>query len=345
MTDGGAVPRRRASMQEVADSIGISLSSVSRVLSGHPDVSPAMRRRVLAAVDELDYEPDFLAQSLRRGATQSVGFVIGDISNPLMADITAGAEQALRQADYSMLLMNSEGQPDLDASHVRFLLARRVDGLILSLATEHDPQTAEQLARTDVPIVAIDRDLEPGTKASVVQSDHAAGMQQAVDHLADLGHRRIALISGSLDIRPGRERLEAVRMAMARRGIADGFLMTGGSLDESRVEGETSDLLKRSEPPTAIIVGGNQLLAGCLRAIRARGVRIGTGLSLITCDEVPLVEFHDPPIASVSRDNAELGRTAAQLLLERLAGEVPRRVVLPTTFIPRASCMPPFASS
>jgi len=345
MTDGDVAPRRRASMQEVADSVGISLSSVSRVLSGHPDVSPAMRRRVLAAVRELDYEPDFLAQSLRRGATRSVGFIIGDISNPLMADITAGAEQGLRQADYSMLLMNSEGRPDLDASHVRFLIARRVDGLILSLATEHDAQTSEQLTRTDVPIVAIDRDLDPATRASVVLSDHATGMRDAVDYLADLGHRRIALISGSLEIRPGRERLEAVRGAMARRGIGDGFVMTGGTVDESRVEGETSRLLRSPEPPTAVIVGGNQLLAGCLRAIRARGLRIGADLSVITCDEGPLVEFHDPPIASVSRDNAGLGRTAAQLLLERLTGEQPRTVVLPTTFIPRASCMPPVGAN
>jgi LacI family transcriptional regulator len=317
----------------------------SRVLSGHPDVSPAMRRRVLAAVRELDYEPDFLAQSLRRGATRSVGFVIGDISNPLMADITAGAEQALRQADYSMLLMNSEGRPDLDASHVRFLLARRVDGLILSLATEHDAQTSEQLNRTDVPIVAIDRDLDPETKASVVLSDHAAGMRAAVDHLADLGHRRIALISGSLEIRPGRERLDAARRTMTQRGIGDGFVVTGGTLDESRVEGETSRLLTSPEPPTGLIVAGNQLLVGCLRAIRARGIRIGADLSVITCDEVPLVEFHDPPIASISRDNAALGRTAAQLLLERLSGEAPRRVVLPTNFIRRASCMPPVGAS
>jgi LacI family transcriptional regulator len=127
--------------------------------------------------------------------------------------------------------------------------------------------------------------------------------------------------------------------------MGDGFVMTGGSLDESRVEGETARLLQTRPSPTAIIVAGNQLLAGCLRAIRARGLRVGADLSLITCDEVPLVEFHDPPIASVSRDNAELGRTAAQLLLERLTGEAPRTVMLPTTFIPRASCMAPAAAS
>jgi LacI family transcriptional regulator len=330
-------------MQEVAAAVGTSLSSVSRVLSGHPDVSPAMRRRVMAAVKELNYEPDFLAQSLRRGATRSVGFVIGDISNPLMADITAGAESVLRSADYSMVLMNSESRPDLDAGHVRFLLARRVDGLILSLAAEHDPDTTDQLVRGRVPVVAIDRDMPPKLGASVVLSDHASGMTDAVNHLIDLGHRRIALISGSLDIRPGRERVEAVRRTMAARGVGDGLVTDGGGVEANRGQSETSRILRLAAPPTAIIVGGNQLLAGTLRAIRGSGLRIGRDVSLITCDEIPLVEFYEPPIATVSRDNEAIGRTAAQLLLERLAGTPARKVVLPTRFVARDSCAPPAA--
>jgi LacI family transcriptional regulator, galactose operon repressor len=328
-------------MQEVAAAVGTSLSSVSRVLSGHPDVSPAMRRRVMAAVKELDYEPDFLAQSLRRGATRSVGFVIGDISNPLMADIASGAESVLRRADYSMVLMNSESRPELDASHVRFLLARRVDGLILSLATERDPETTDQLVRGSVPVVAIDRDLPPELQASVVLSDHGSGMTDAVNRLIDLGHRRIALISGSLDLRPGRERLGAVRRTMLARGVADGLITDGGSVEASRAQAETGRILELAQPPTAIIVGGNQLLAGCLRAIRASGRRIGSDISMVTCDETAVVEFHEPPIATVSRDNELIGATAAQLLLERLAGAPIRRVVLPTSFVARASCAPP----
>ncbi len=113
MTEGRRtdVRRKRASMREVAELADVAISSVSRVLSEHPDVSAEMRERVLAAVAELEYEPDFLAQSLRRGATLSVGYVVGDISNPLIATITSGAESVLRSAGYSMLLMNSENDP------------------------------------------------------------------------------------------------------------------------------------------------------------------------------------------------------------------------------------------
>ena len=104
-------------MREVASRAGVAMSSVSRVLSGHHDVSADMRARVLATVEELGYEPDFLAQSLRRGATLSIGFVVGDISNPLFASLISGAESVLRAAGYSMLVMNSENDPGLDAAH------------------------------------------------------------------------------------------------------------------------------------------------------------------------------------------------------------------------------------
>ena len=126
MNDGrrSEVRRKRASMREVAALADVAISSVSRVLSGHPDVSAEMRDRVIAAVDELEYEPDFLAQSLRRGATLSVGYVVGDISNPLIATITSGAESVLRAAGYSMLLMNSENEAGLDTEHIKFFQAR-----------------------------------------------------------------------------------------------------------------------------------------------------------------------------------------------------------------------------
>jgi hypothetical protein len=117
------------------------MSSVSRVLSGHPDVSRAMQERVLAAVAELAYEPDLLAQSLRRQETMTIGFAVGDISNPLFAEIAAAAETRLRAAGYSMLLTNSEARAELDAAHIALLAQRRVDGIILSVSDEKNPAT------------------------------------------------------------------------------------------------------------------------------------------------------------------------------------------------------------
>ena len=333
--------RKRASMREVADLASVAISSVSRVLSEHPDVSAEMRERVLAAVAQLDYEPDFLAQSLRRGATLSVGYVVGDISNPLIATITSGAESVLRAAGYSMLLMNSENDPELDAAHIGFFQARRVDGMILSLASERRTETLEAIAQVDVPVVMIDRDVPGHLGASIVRNDHRNGMRSAVEHLLDLGHRRIALITGALDLWPVRERLAGMAEAVAARGIRDETISLIGSLSADHGEASTEQLLTMVPRPTAIIAGGNQVLAGCVRALARHSIRIPQDLSLVTCDEVALSELYSPPIASVSRDTQQLGRVAAELLLERVTGTAgPRTVLLPTTFTPRASCGP-----
>lgn len=331
----------RASMREVADLAGVAMSSVSRVLSGHPDVSAPMRSRVMAAVDQLGYEPDFLAQSLRRGATLSVGFVVGDISNPLMGDIASGAESELRRAGYSMLVMNSENDPRMDAAHVQFFESRRVDGLILSLANEQAPETLEALASVDLPFVLIDRELPARFRASAVRNDHRNGTRDATDALLELGHRRIALVTGPVEISPVRERVAGMRDAVAGRGLRDETIIMSGSLSAEHGESATENLLALSDPPTAIIAGGNQPLVGCLRALVRHGMRPGRDISLVTCDEVPLSELYDPPISVIARDTVGLGRTAAELLLRHLRGdEDPRTVILPTTFKLRASCTP-----
>lgn len=334
--------RRRASMREVADRAGVAISSVSRVLSGHPDVSPRMRDKVLAAVRAFEYEPDFLAQSLRRGETRSIGFVVGDIANPVMADIAGGAEAVLRGSDYSMLLMGSESRPELDAAHIRFFTTRRVDGMILTLSSEREANTLAALRSVDVPIVLVDRTLPPEICASAVVCDHGPGVKAATRHLLELGHRRIALVTGPLDIRPIEARLQAMREEIGSSGLDAELYTSTGSLDAAHGEAGTLSLLRRMDAPTAIVSGGNQLLAGCLRAIAREGLKVGQDVSLISCDEVPLVEFHHPPIAVVTRDTRAMGREAAALMLRRLHGVAgPEDVIMPTDYIARASCAPP----
>jgi LacI family transcriptional regulator len=330
----------RAGMREVADRAGVAMSSVSRVLSGHPDVSESMRARVLAAVEELGYEPNMLAQMLRRGATQTVGFVVGDISNPLLAQIALGAEVALREAGYAMLLTNSVNEANLDATHIRLLQQRRVDGLLLSVADETSRDTIAALGRTPTPCVLIDRDLDLDERASAVLSDHATGITAAVDHLVELGHRRIALVAGSPHVRPTRERVAAIEEASAaRRGVI--CQVRSGAFSETHGAAATRELLVGRRPPTAIIAGGNQILVGVLRELAARSLRIPQDISVVTCDDVPLAEFLTPALATIRRDPYTMGSTAAQLLLARLGGGPPQSATLPTSFTPAGSCAPP----
>jgi LacI family transcriptional regulator len=328
-------------MREVADTAGVAMSSVSRVLSGHPDVSEEMRVRVMVAVDRLGYSPDILAQSLRRRATMSIGFVAGDISNQLMASIIKGAEAEFYSRDYSMLLADSEGDAVRDGEHIRLFGQRRVDGLMLSVTSEDNRDMLEALAESDVPCVAIDRELPAGTRASCVLSDHRSGMRDATTHLLELGHRRIGLILPG-PMRPTRERLEGLREAYADRGLPPTFTVIDNVLSLEETRAAVRRLLDLDQPPTALISGGNQMLAETLKELHARDLRLGADISLVSCDTIPATELHQPQIAVIHRDTVELGRRSAELLLRSLDGtSVPTTVTLATRFVPRPSCAPP----
>lgn len=335
---------RSATVRTVAERAGVAVSSVSRVLSGHPDVSDAMRARVLEAVAALGYEPDLLARGLRQGVTCTIGFVVADIGNPLLADIASGAETALRAAGYSMLLTDSEADSAADARHIQLLGQRRVDGLLLSLTKEDDPRVLAQLRDGERPYVLIDRELA-GASGSAVLSDHRRGMRDAVRMLLALGHRRLGLLLGPR-LRFTRERLAGVEEAYEDRGLAPDLLVHEGPLDERHGRAGVAAMLDDPQPPTAVIAGGNQLLAGALEELQARRVAVPDDLSLVSCDDVPLARLMRPPIAVVRRDTRLLGRTAAELLLGQLReGEEPRRVMLPTDFVARGSIgAPPVAS-
>lgn len=328
-----------AGMREVARQAGVALSSVSRVLSGHAHVSEEMRARVLTAVEELGYEPNRLAQSLRQGATHTVGFVVGDISNPLFGEIALGAELALSGAGYATVLLNSMNSPGHDAAHIRLLQQRRVDGMLLSVSDETSERTLEALRRTPVPCVLIDRELPGIGEQSAVLSDHAAGMRDAVGHLARLGHRRIALIAGSLQARPTRERVRALEAATADLGLAG--LVRVGAFTAEHGAAATAELLSHPRPPTAIVAGGNQILPGVLRALGAAGRRVPADVSVVTCDHVPLVDLLSPPMSVLRRAPVEMGREAATLLLDRLSGGGPQSRLMPVAFEPTESCGPP----
>lgn len=329
-------------MKQVADRAGVAVSSVSRVLSDHPDVSAVMRFRVLDAVAALGYEPDLLAQSLRTGATMTVGFLVGDISNPLLAEIVLGAELQLRVAGYSSLLTNSVNDPGQDVDHLRLLQQRRVDGVLLSLTDEDDPALLAALDRLDVPAVLVDR-RAAGRQLAAVLSDHASGIRHAITHVADLGHQRVALVNGNPRVRPSRERAAALRSSCRARGLTATVRSAAFSPEHGRAA--TLELMADDDAPTVIIAGSNQILVGVLRALRELRLSVPGDVSLVTCDDVPLSEFLEPPIATISRDPQEIGKIGADLLLEQLHGKPARQQQLSTGFRATGSCAPPPAGT
>ncbi|SDV46110.1 LacI family DNA-binding transcriptional regulator [Chitinasiproducens palmae] len=335
MSKDGA--RTRTGIKAVAALAGVGIASVSRVLSGQPGSSPQLTQRVLEAARQLGYTPNALAQGLRRKTTRSIGFVGSDITNPLIASIVSGAEAVLSQAGFSILLTNSAGVASVDAERIETLLQRQVDGLIVLPALEDDPATLAVMRNVGVPLVLIDRTLPEAVPAHYVLSDHYRGVGDACRYLLAAGHRRIALVVGR-DVRPTRERVRAVEDAYAAAGLPDGLRVHHGTLTLAHGEAAVEEMLSASQPPTAVILGGNQLLEGALRVVHRRGLTLGVDLSLVCCDDVPLSRFHQPPIATVMRDSTQLGRRAAEVLLAQIASPGESEPVhLETWFEPRGS--------
>ncbi len=334
---------KKITIHDVAKQAGVSISSVSRVLSKHPHVSSTLRERVERAVQALGYQPDFLAHSLRSGSTRSVGFLVGTISNPIMADISLSISNVLTAHGYAMLLVCTQNQPDLDVAYLRFLAHRQVSGLIVSSAADGPDQTGPLITQLEVPTVMLDRQRPAGKHVNAVVSDHTSGMQAAVAHLLSQGHRRIALIGGAPHFEPARARLAGFSAAMQAAGLAvDPSLVRMIGMDKQVGYREAQSLLNLPTPPTALIAGGNLILAGVLQCLQERNIVVGRDLALIGCDDTELTRLYAPSITVIARNLALLGEVAANLLLDTMKQGGGQTIVLPTQLLIRqSSCCEP----
>jgi LacI family transcriptional regulator len=331
----------KTTMKEIAQQAGVALSSVSRVLNGHPAVSEGLRQRVLRVVDELDYEPNHTAMSLRRGATKTVAFLVRDLGSPLFADVIKAAEERLRGSGYSMLLTDSGDETAREAGHIRMFSRRQVDGLILCLTSETDHDTTAALRAVRAPLVLFDRQV-PGLAASAVLSDHYRGVRDATEHLIELGHRRIALISGPHEVLASRERLRGYKSALRSARIrSDPALVRLGRYSKPFGQQQCAQLLQLPGPPTAIIAGGPQLCHGSMLALRDAGMELGRDIAFVACDPVPWGELLRPTLTVVERDAAEIGTVVADVLLAMIeSGARPQVRLLPTRLVIGESTMP-----
>ena len=336
-------PEKTATIREVAEAAGVSVGTVSRALNAPATVRPVTLEKVRVVIERMGFQPDPRAQNMRRRTTMTVGFIINDITNPMHSNVFKAAEAELRPHGFTLHLVNTGGEPEREAAAIDMLQRGRVDGLIMTINSEQDPECRARLAGLRVPGVLLDREVPINIDS--VMTDHATGMRQAVDYLIGLGHRRIALITAGTDIFPGRERKRGFVEAFARRGLpSPDDLIRARHLSAAYGQREASTLLRTADPPTAIIAGGNQILVGVLRAIQQQDLEIGRGLSLITCDRTDLATTYPGPLTLIDRDVEAIGRTAAELLLERIAeksAEPARRVTFPTTLILGHSCAPP----
>lgn len=319
-------------IKQVAQHAGVSRATVSRVLNKQPQVDPDLRDRVLASVAELHYQPSAVARSLRSRQSNTIGLIVPDNRNPFFAEIASGIEQFCYGENYSVYLCNSADDDVKEIEYCHNLYQQRVAGVIMAI-TGRSADGIRYLHNQEMPVVLLDR-RHSDVEADSVQCDHYLGAKDAVEYLIALGHRHIGLIIGPVHHPPVRDRLRACQDALRTHGSTLEASMIWEVPDYEYESGYTGarELLNRENRPTAIFAFKDTIAAGALRYALEHGIAVPGELSIIGVDNQPLASYISPRLTTVAQPMVELGRTAAQLLLDRVQGlsGPPEQRVLPT---------------
>ena len=325
-------------IREVAQLAGVSPSTVSHVINGTRFVSADARGRVRAAMEQLDYRPNALARSLRRGETLTLGMILPDSANPFFAEVGHHIEQAAFEAGYNVVLCNTEGDLEKERLYVDLLLEKQVDGIIFVAAGDRSESVAA-LIQTGVPLVIVDRDLKD-VPADTVLTDNLQGGYLGTRHLIGAGHERIACITGPSHLTPSADRVTGYRRALAEAGIpVDESLLVRGDFHAQSGELAALQLLTGPHPPSAILACNDMMAIGVLHAAATLGLRVPADLAVIGYDDIELASFAVPSLTTVAQPKEQMAETALRWIVERTqdsAGEA-RRLVLPVTLIERDS--------
>lgn len=336
---GAVLLDRRATLADVARRAGVSVSTASRALNGRGELSATTRAAVLEAAAVLEFRPSTLARSLRTQRTQTVGFVVPDISSPEYAAMLRGAQEVLQRSGHHVMLMNTERSVSGEVEALRTLLNHQVDGLLVATTGLSAAEFARVVGRA-VPCVFFDGVLKTvGTGTVGVANE--AGIGMLVDHLVEHGHRRIALLAGLQLETTGSERLRGFRAAVRRHGLRlpPSYVR---QCDWTRESGRraTLQLLELRERPTAVVGASDDLALGCLEACGEQGVAIPDELALVSFDDPYFGGLLEPSLTALGSRSRDVGEQAAELLVAALRGEAPRErhFALPLELVRRRSC-------
>ena len=328
-------------MRDVAEHAHVSVTTVSHVVNETRPVSDELRARVLAAIEELDYQPNILARSLRRGKTHTIGMIVPDSANPFFAEVARGIEDTSFENSHSLILCNSDGDLEKELLYTDVLTEKQVDG-ILFVAAGVSTQHINALQARRMPVVVVDRDI-PDVAVDSVLTDNAQGGWLATRHLIELGHRRIGCIAGPSDLTPSADRVTGYSQALAECGVpVDEALIAKGDFQYESGYQATRQLLAMDNPPTAIFACNDLMAVGAISAAVEMGFQVPADMSVIGFDDVRLASFANPPLTTIVQPKYEMGVIAAQMLLERV-GDLdtpPRRTMLDTSLLVRQSTAP-----
>lgn len=336
MADAGNVLRKVAwrvtTIRDVAILAGTSKSAVSRVLNGQPGVAPPVRRRVLAAIDELGYRPNQQARSLRTARTHVLGLLLPTLALPVIPQILQGTATAAHNLGYLLAISDAHDDAELWEAYVAELIARRVDGILCYDSGGIDTMLAPAL-EAGVPTMLLNRASHP--IAATLSFETRGPMRDAVRHLVELGHRRVGLI-----VSRARDWLvDWIRDDLGEHGLTlDGGYVRRAD-DPEAARGAADDLMAAPDPPTAIIVQGAFSASAAAAQIRSRGLSIPGDCSLISIGESDWTQHADPPVNVIHLPFREGAASAVGLLVRLIEGDesAPRNLTLPADYVRRGS--------
>jgi DNA-binding LacI/PurR family transcriptional regulator len=335
-------PNHPATIRDVAIHAGVSIATASRAFSKPEAVRDALRARVLESARVLMYQPSRAARALRAGTSRTVGVIIPDLQNPFFTAVVRGVDMVIKEAGYSLLLGNSDEDPAREEELLASLRAEGVAGIVI-VPIDAGKSTYQDLLEPSRPIVATDR-LPARLKADCVTVDNASGARLAVDHLLALGHKRIALLNGPSKHSTAVDRERGYLEALRDGGVKpQPELIYRGDFSDPAGYAGMRELMQVRPRPTAVFVANNMMTLGALRALHEMQVRIPGDVALVSFDDMPWATSLNPPLTAVAQPDLEIGRSAAELLVARIADpqRAVRHIVLDSTLIVRASCGTP----
>ena len=325
---------RTPSVKDVAKSAGVSLGTVSNVMNRPEVVSPGTRERVERAMAELGFVRNESARQLRAGTSRTLAYVMLDGSNPFFHDVAQGIELAAEDADLSLFISNSNGRAEREEVHLDRLLQQRVQGILITPVNPEAPHLAE-ISRRGVPVVIVDRVGVAGAFCSVAVDDVLGG-RIAVEHLAEQGHTRVAVVGGPESIGQVRERVQGARQIWSELGLPPEdltYLPTAGlTVAEGRSAGERLAGIPVRRRPTAAFCANDLIALGLLQQAIGSGRRVPEDLAIVGFDDIEFAAAAAVPLTSVRQPRQELGRAAAQLVLDEATN--PEHVHQQLTFVP-----------
>lgn len=326
-------------ISDVAEMLGVSKSTVSRVINGNAGVGPELRKKVMDFVEEIGYQPNTIAQSLSKGHMNIVALILGDIRNPFYAELTFRIQQILNDNGYMVMTLNSEYNIERELEFLKVTEQFNFVGLILITAQEE--KIEEKLNTMHIPKVLVNRILPSYTGDSVLIDNFQAGYQ-AVMHLIELGHKHIGFIKGPGVSSASSQRFAGYKQAIFNYGLPfdERFVMESDlKMDTGRML--AGEFLKMDKRPTAMVVVNDMTAIGLMDGCRSAGVRIPEDLSIVSFDNVPMAAMYGIELTTIDQHVDEMGEKAALLMLKQLKNKKtkPERIIMePTLIIRKTTC-------